>query len=409
MRSDPGASFAALLSAVSIIALWGAVFLRASSALRSPNQRGLWLAVATAATAMTLHWPVVHARVPLLDAYGHHLALARNLIGVVSAAAVLHFVTMATASRRLKKSLYVLTAGALTSLVLLDATAPGHHTHTVVGSGAATPSVPYWLVLIGAHLLANGVCVAMCWRYGAQAGTPLLRAALWLFGLGTAVAGLYWAGQLVRVLTGAPWVTPFLTPAMGVHGLLRAAALLVPAMSAVRRAGTDIATIWRLSPLWRELIDAVPAVALSRPRPRVLDVVWPLAPWRLVAYRKVIETRDAILILHGHVDPGTLDAARAQAARTSVPDARREAHVLACVLRTARAARSAGLRQEPPSRQPAGPGPRDLADERRFLLNVAEAYRAPETARFAARTSAALPDRTPTAHTRQEDEQCPES
>ncbi|MEU3701739.1 MAB_1171c family putative transporter [Streptomyces anulatus] len=383
MTSDPGVSFAALLSALGIVTLWSAVLLRASSALRSPNQRGLWLAAAAAAAAMTLHWPVLHARLPLFDAYVHHLDLARNLIGVVSAAAVLHFVTMATASGRLKKSLYALTAGALTALVLLDATAPVHRLHTVVGSGAATPSVPYWLVLTGTHLLANGVCVAMCRRYGARAGDPQLRAALWLFGLGTAVAGLYWAGQLVCLLTDAPWVTPLLAPAMGVHGLLRAAALLVPALCAVRRAGTDIATIWRLSPLWRELIDVVPEVALSRPRHRVLDVLWPLAPWRLVAYRKVIETRDAILILHGYADPDTTDAARAQAAAASGPAARRQAHILACLLRAARVAGRAGLHRESPPQPPTGPGPRDLADERRFLLDVAEAYRAPGPSRFA--------------------------
>ncbi|NEB99516.1 MAB_1171c family putative transporter [Streptomyces anulatus] len=383
MTSDPGVSFAALLSALGTVTLWSAVLLRAPSALRSPNQRGLWLAAAAAAAAMTLHWPVLHARLPLFDAYLHHLDLARNLIGVVSAAAVLHFVTMATASGRLKKSLYVLTAGALTALVLLDATAPAHGLHLVVDRGTATPSVPYWLVLTGTHLLANGVCVAMCQRYGARADDPQLRAALWLFGLGTAVAGLYWAGQLVRLLTDAPWVTPLLAPAMGMHGLLRAAALLVPALCAVRRAGTDIATIWRLSPLWRELIDVVPEVALSRPRPRVLDVLWPLAPWRLVAYRKVIETRDAILILQGYADPDTADTARARAAAARVPAARRQAHVLACLLRAARVAGRAGPHRASPPQQPTGPGPRDLADERRFLLDVAEAYRAPGTSRFA--------------------------
>jgi hypothetical protein len=388
MRTDTTA-FAAWLSVVSTVALWSAVLLRASSALRSPNQRGLWLAVATAATAMTLHLPAVHRRIACGGGHVYDVALAKNLIGVVSAAAVLHFVTMATASRRLGYGLHAVTAVVLGSLVLLHAAAPAHEAHAIRGAGAAAPSVPYWLVLIGAHLLTNAVCVAVCWRYGARAESPLLRSALWLFGLGTAVAGLYWAGHLVRLLSGATWVSPLLTPAMGVHGLLRAAALLVPAIPAVRRAGTDIATIWRLTPLWRELVEAVPTIALSRPRARPLDVLWPLAPWRLLAYRRVIETRDAILVLHGHVDPGTAEAARAHAAAGHLPESGREAFVLACLLRAARAARLAGRSGASPPREPSGGAPRDLPDERRFLLQVAEAYRSPAAARFA-RT----PDRT---------------
>ncbi|WP_203609157.1 hypothetical protein, partial [Streptomyces anulatus] len=43
----------------------------------------------------------------------------------------------------------------------------------------------------------------------------------------------------------------------------------------------------------------------------------------------------------------------------------------------------AGPHRASPPQQPTGPGPRDLADERRFLLDVAEAYRAPGTSRFA--------------------------
>lgn len=54
-------AFGNWLALPSVVCLWAAVLLRAPGALRSPQQRGLWLAVATAAAAMTLNLPEVVA------------------------------------------------------------------------------------------------------------------------------------------------------------------------------------------------------------------------------------------------------------------------------------------------------------------------------------------------------------
>ncbi|MFD9569918.1 MAB_1171c family putative transporter [Streptomyces sp. NPDC059982] len=380
------------LAVPSVICLWAAVLLRAPGALRAPQQRGLWLAVATAAAAMTLNLPdVVAYATSRTPGYAHTVGLVRNLIGVLSAGAVLYFVAAATRGRRLQLAARAGTVLWLCALVALDAAAPGHGTHTIPPSGPPVPSLAYWLVLICAHLLANTVCVYVCWRYGRRTESRGLAAGLRLFGLGTALAGLFWFAYLLKALFGSSWAMPALPLLMNLHGLLRAAAILVPTLFTLRRTTADVATAWRLWPLWQDLVQAVPHVVLSEPRTgRVLELLWPPVPRNLLVYRKVIETRDAILILGEYVSPEVPDLARSHVAGCRIPDRRRTAAALACVLKEARRAKLAGLPGQPglatsldlPSAMQPGEEGRGLEEETRFLVDVAQAYASPDTTAF---------------------------
>ncbi|MCX5381379.1 MAB_1171c family putative transporter [Streptomyces sp. NBC_00091] len=380
------------LAVPSVVCLWIAVLLRAPGALRSPEQRGLWLAVATAAAAMTLNLPaVVTYAMSREPGYAHTVGLVRNLIGVLSAGAVLYFVAAATRGRRLQLASWAGTVLWLATLVALDAAAPGHGTHTIPPTGDPVPSLAYWLVLISAHLIANTICVFVCWRYGRRSESRGLAAGLRLFGLGTALAGLFWFAYLLKALAGSTWAMPALPLMMNLHGLLRAAAILVPTLFTLRRTLTDTVTAWRLWPLWRDLVQAVPHVVLSEPRAgRVLELLWPPVPRGMLVYRKVIETRDAILILGEYVPPGVPELARGHVADSGVPEQRRTAAALACVLKEARRAKLAGL----PGQQAQGPALElpaamqtsaeggDLADEAGFLVDVARAYASPAARAF---------------------------
>ncbi|MFE1789954.1 hypothetical protein ACFW7J_16465 [Streptomyces sp. NPDC059525] len=134
------AAFGDGLAVPSVVCLWIAILLRAPGALRSPQQRGLWLAVATAAAAMTLNLPDVVAYAMSREAsYAHTIGLVRNLIGVLSAGAVLYFVAAATRGRRLQLASWVGTVVWLTTLVVLDAVSPEHGTHTIPVSGDPVP------------------------------------------------------------------------------------------------------------------------------------------------------------------------------------------------------------------------------------------------------------------------------
>ncbi|MER5872287.1 MAB_1171c family putative transporter [Streptomyces sp. NPDC002044] len=383
-------AFGDWLAVPSVVCLWIAVLLRAPGALRSPHQRGLWLAVATAAAAMTLNLPAVVTYAMGRDpGYAHTIGLVRNLIGVLSAGAVLYFVAATTRGRRLQLASAAATVAWLATLVALDTAAPGHGTHTMPPVGDPVPSLAYWLVLISAHVIANTVCVALCWRYSRRTESRGLAAGLRLFGLGTALAGLFWLAYLLKALTGSTWAMPALPLLMNLHGLLRAAAILVPTLFTFRRTAADAATAWRLWPLWRDLVQAVPHVALNKPRAgRVVELLWPPVPRNLLVYRKVIETRDAILILGEHVAPGALELARSHVAGAGVPEQRRTAAALARVLREARQAKLAGLPGQsgeaaalelPTAIQTSEDGG-DLEDEARFLVDVARAYASPAAA-----------------------------
>ncbi|MFF7080182.1 MAB_1171c family putative transporter [Streptomyces lavendulae] len=380
------------LAVPSVLCLWAAVLLRAPGALRSPQQRGLWFAVATAAAAMTLNLPAVVAYATSREpGYAHAVGLVRNLIGVLSAGAVLYFVAAATRGRRLQLAAWAGTLLWLGALVALDAAAPGHTAHTIPPAGPPVPSLAYWLVLISAHLIANTVCVYVCCRYGRRAESRALAAGLRLFGLGTALAGLFWFAYLLKALFGSTWAMPVLPLMMNLHGLLRAAAILVPTLFTLRRTTADTVIAWRLWPLWRELVQAVPHVVLSEPRTgRVLELLWPPVPRNLLVYRKVIETRDAILILGEYVPPGLPERARRHVAGSLVPEQRVTAAALACVLKEARRAKLAGgpgqpgratALELPAAMQTSGEGG-GLEDEARFLVDVARAYASPETTAF---------------------------
>ncbi|MET9960321.1 MAB_1171c family putative transporter [Streptomyces sp. NPDC006326] len=379
------------LAVPSVVCLWIAVLLRAPGALRLPQQRGLWLAVATAAAAMTLNLPDVIAYATRDADYAHAVSLVRNLIGVFSAGAVLYFVASATRGRTLQLAAWMGTVAWLTTLLVLDMAVPVHGPHTIPPHGDPVPSLAYWLFLITAHLLANVTCVSLCGRYSRRTGSRGLAAGLRLFGLGTALAGAFWFVYLLKALFGSTWAMPALPLLMNLHGLLRAAAILVPTLFTLRRTTTDIATAWRLWPLWHDLVQAVPHVALTKPRAgRVVELLWPPVPRNLLVYRKVIETRDAILILGEYVAPGVPELARSHVSVSGIPEQRRTAAALACVLKEARQAKLAGLPGRPggsaewelPAAMQTSADGGGVEDEARFLVDVAQAYGSPAATGF---------------------------
>ncbi|MFJ7157896.1 MAB_1171c family putative transporter [Streptomyces sp. NPDC101118] len=372
------------LAVPSVVVLWAAVLLRAPSAVRDPLQRGLWLAVATAAAAMTLNLPAVLEAAAQYPDYAHAVGLTRNLTGVLSAGAVLYFVATTTRGRNLQLASCVMTVVLLGAMVALDLLAPPHTVHGMPPGGDPVPSLAYWLTLMFAHLLANTVCVFVCWRYGRRTDSPGLAAGLRLFGLGTALAGLFWFVYLLKATLGSTWALPALPLLMNVHGLLRAAAIFVPTLYVLRRTAGDVSTAWQLWPLWRDLVEAVPHVALHKPRAsRLLELVWPPVARDLLVYRKVIETRDAILMLNEYVAPGVPELAREHVAAAGVPHPRCEAAVLACVMKEARRAKAEGLQPGASTFTAAAIDGSDLESEKRFLVDVADAYAGPATLSFA--------------------------
>ncbi|MFI1964421.1 MAB_1171c family putative transporter [Streptomyces pathocidini] len=358
--------FGKALEALSLACTWPVLLLRARAAVRCPQQRALWLAVATSAVAMTLSVPAVARLIARTAGAGQVADLAINLSGVLSAAAVLDFVTDATGrGRRARRWLWAAAGLVGAVLLALDLAAPPHGRHSALSPGSPQPSTAYWLIVVAAHLTANTACLRVCWRYaGRGEAARVLRSSLRLFGLGTACAGVFWLGCLLCVLIPSAWFVPaaLLPTLMGLHGLLRAAALVVPVLPGLRRTVADARALLRLWPLWRALLDAAPQVALTPPRPRLLELLWPRASWHYLVYRKVIEIRDAVLVLRDY----------APEADAEPPDPAAMARALA----GARRAKLTGREPAPPP-HPEWPLPAaadDFPAETAYWLAVARSY-----------------------------------
>ncbi|MCS0634967.1 hypothetical protein NX801_04675 [Streptomyces sp. LP05-1] len=291
--------------------LVAAVLSSLPGAVRRPRQRLLWGGVALAAVAMVLDLPFPRQASGASGA-PWALPLVRNAAGVLSAGAVLLFVADAADKPRLRTAVR---AGALIALTVLPALVLAERSRAptlVDGVLRVTHSALYWLVLGGIHLAANTACATLCLRHGRRSADRGLGLSLRLFGAGAVCAGIYWAGRLAGILTPAPLPGEgaALRLVIGLHAVLRGAALLVPLLGAARRAAGDARALWRLWPLWHELVRASPQVVLDRHRSRCAELLTPPSHWRFLAYRKVIETRDAVLVLRDRAGPAALDCAQ---------------------------------------------------------------------------------------------------
>ncbi|MFG2296363.1 MAB_1171c family putative transporter [Streptomyces sp. NPDC048603] len=381
MSCDLSGGWGPALDVLSVCLLWTAALLRFRPAIRHPHQRALWLAVLAAAAAMTLNLEPVSDHLASFTGSARWIAVIKNQAGVVSAGAVLHFAVHTTGRRR-SGTVLLATVGIMAVLLLLAALARGPQQHGPPFTLARDPATAYWLIVIAVHTVACAACVRVCWVYGRRGTSRSLNLSLGLFGWGTALVGLFWLGHLVLLAAGST-PGPLLCLLLSLHAVLRAAALLVPSILELRRALAHARTIWRIWPLWQDLVEAVPQVKLGDSSSRLLAILQPHLSWRLIAYRKSIEIRDALLALAHYADPAISDSARAHVARYGAPPDRAGILVTACELRRARAAKLAGAAPSPAAdalalSQDTG----DLASETAYLRLLAEAYLSPCARQF---------------------------
>ncbi|KOX01267.1 regulator component [Streptomyces sp. NRRL WC-3723] len=333
---------AARVGLAGVVALWFALVWRARPALRQSQQRGLWLTVLAATVAITLFQPGIVGPLTSAGLDVHTVSLARNLIGVLSAGLVLLFVVDSSGPPRLRRCAAVGMTAALVSLLVLDLLHVG--AGTASAQGPASTASAYWLILIAAHLAGDAAALVVCWRFSLRTTERDLVWSLRLFAAGSVLALVFWSGYLWHLYDRAPRLMPYLTVIMSVHGFLRAASLLVPSASALARSAGALRTIWLLWPLWRDLVTAVPHVALARPRrSRVQEVLWPRLPPALQAHRQTVETYDALLTLQQYVRPDAYESAYRYAGRAGVRDDRLASAALAGAVDQARRALLAGV------------------------------------------------------------------
>ncbi|MEU5190148.1 MAB_1171c family putative transporter [Streptomyces klenkii] len=385
-------SFGTGLETAGVACMWLVLTLRAPAAIRSSEQRSVWLAVLGAAAALTFNLQWVNDLVYQASGPTHLTALARNLFGVLTSAAVLDFVFLAVRGRH-TYPLYGLAGLVMTGLTWLDVTAEPHLAHAIPSVGDPTPSTTYWVALITVTLSTNVVCAIACWWYSRASLDLALRIGLRLFGLGAAFAGAYWLLSATYIGVRYSWI-PSLTPLLlGCYAFSRASAICVPLGIAAALALRHVRVLWQLWPLWRDLVAAVPDVSLAQPRQRGLRFFPRSDPLDLCLYRTVIEIRDAILDLRAYIPQAVLDDVRAHLEHESSPPADIDPRVTACWLRIARYAKAGGAPLLRGDLAVPVHGGANLSGEIEFLCKVAKANTSPQIRELAARLNRPIPTR----------------
>lgn len=364
----------AWLEPVGIAALWAVVFVRAPQGIPRREQRPLWLALVMIALAMSLHLePVTEALGRVLGGE-HRVDLATHLLSIVDAAAVLWFVCGAAGRHRHTRLVFGSALAVMAVLVALDAAAPVHARNRIDPSPAAA-GVPdaYWWLFFAFHLLADTTCGFVCWAYGLP-GTPRpLRYGLRLFGTGILLASLLWVCKLLYLATRSDALAPLFPLITGCEALCMAAGAVLPEVARVRECLCHLRTHRQLEPLWRDVTAVAPDVVLG---PGSLRRAVAL-PVHLRMYRRVIEIRDALIVLRGYVTPAARDLAERLVTDHGVRGASAEATVAACCIAAALQAKRDGQLPEPREAGFTGPEARGLAQEVEQLLLIASAYRSP--------------------------------
>jgi hypothetical protein len=338
------AEFADDIGRFSIVLMWAALIIRARPALRGHSQRGLWLAILTAATATTLFQPEVIDLAVEITGSAHAVTVSRNLIGIAAAGLTLLFIIDSAHPRRVRRIITTALACTVTAVLGHDLVRSDYPGPAIPEDGGpATPSTAYWLLVCGSHLVADLVIIVICWRYSRYTLDRDLAWSLRLFAFGSVLAAAYWAAYLAHLYIRTPEVLPYLTVIINLHGVSRALTLLVPTATRAVRLARDARTVWVLWPMWRDLSAAVPTIALLQPQTtRLRQLLRPRSPLALQAHRQTIETYDAILHLQTHLDPHTYQQALAHAQHLQLPALRWPPAALAGALGQARRAKLAG-------------------------------------------------------------------
>lgn len=372
--------------------MWGIACMAVVTVLRIPavvrfrEQRGLWWVMAAATVSMSFHIKFVTDTIERFAGVSHWTDLFRHLCGLISVAWVLDFVIRVTDTRRLSRVLYPLALAVGATIIGLDILVGPHPRNNLLRSDLTASWITqlYWWILLNAHFWMNMSCTWVCWRHSRHPAPPYVRAALRLFGLGTALTGLYM--MISMAYLAFRWsLTPTLLPAVGsIQAVFMAAWTAMPLILAISITGGEIIALYQLHPLWRVLVQARPEVTFpgTVPHGRVRDLLTSFPRVRAKLYRQIIEIRDALLALSRYVTPEIARQARDHVSSHPVPASLSDATLTACTLESALHAQIAGAIPSSTGNTISGHGGSDRRSEIHWLCSVAQAHRGPVVQAF---------------------------
>jgi hypothetical protein len=220
--------------------------------------------------------------------------------------------------------------------------------HTTAGAclPPALPPAAADLVLMFFHCPALGRITALAWR--CSRCIPVRHIRVGLRAVATAAAAelaliLTMAAEVIMAACGAPTCAPVATVvgvAQGVAVVQAIVGVTVPAWSPVAVSAFRYCRAWatwcRLRPLWALLVQAAPGVQLPAQPGTRLNVRYRL-------HRRVIEIRDAELVLRPFRDSQAAQDAADAALSAGLPEDEHDAVIEAVMITTALNARQVGV------------------------------------------------------------------
>lgn len=392
----------ALLYAAPPVLLWAAVLGRLPAVRRrstTPAARAWWLALLSLAAAVTVLIPPVQLAVDRTVGMGNLALLVGHSLALGCACGAQSFLLYsnyppAAAAPKVHRQVWVL-LGTLTAMTALFTVGQAQHKSFDLLSRDVTawPVLCYWLLFLGVLGAAVVNAVRLIWRWAGLTDQELLRGGLRLLAAGAAVGIVYVGYDLVFLAAsqlGQPqWLgdQQLITQSLSVTSVL----LMVVGFTIPRwgpRVGLPRLLRWarryrahrRLYPLWRDLCQVFPDVALVHPTTWWRDAV-AVPDLDFALHRRVIELRDARLRLRPYLDAEIAQNAAELGRHAGLDGEQLHVVVVAASLVAAMGAKAGGQPAHPGWSAAAEPGgtdlPADLESESAWWMKVAAAYRSP--------------------------------
>jgi Family of unknown function (DUF6545) len=330
--------------------------------------------------------------------------LVQHLLGIVAAVGLLRFISLISGAYderpRAKAVQAFLGLGVAAALILLFAiSSDGIHSSAdeLIASPIVRPTtVVYWLLMELYLGVALWMGMVLIWRVSRTSPTNLLRVGLWIMVAGAAlnvVFAVYKSAYIVLHVGGVDLPKSVATISnymLLTSNLLTVIGVSLPAWTMARKLVQAKRSLRALAPLWQTMRATFPDMILyvSEKLPTADGM---LATARLRLYRRLIEIRDGMLELRGHVPASVTTDALAYLAEQGIEGEQAAVLAEACwievALRRVRAGRQPGGAQPA---EPAVQGGANEQEEARWLSKVSQAHaRSPYPGQFADRFESA--------------------
>lgn len=339
-----------LIHSVLLYPCWTVVVFR-FSALRSKNQRPLWLALLMLALGMTMLQRPVGAQVERITGVPRIEDFLSSLMAIGVATTLLTFAVRACRRdgwapapfSRVRAVFCGLTvATMLTTFSIVTSRKIPVRARFLPIPGMVTAHSLYWAAYLTYMIAVSVATTVLLFRVLAEAKSWQLRIPLAFLAVAVGTFIIFLISRVIALFTYSSSPILFGAYISSGHTVGVAVGCSIAAFVPLLQGLSTRRDVDKLYPLWKELCTELPHIALYPPRSRLIDALSPLNS-QLRLHRRLIEIRDGLLIMRDWALPDDLDQIRSVIAPAALPSDRVEAIVVACWLKVALAARQAGL------------------------------------------------------------------